>query len=177
MPVCYIGALPGRHSDGFGQDGRATNPHEKSLHYEDSHMKKTAIAAAMVLLTIPGLAAARSSGFSIGAGLGSVGANGTTYSGWVIDGAYAIDPHGTINVDLHQDSLTGVSYRYYLDRAYNKFFIEGGILSGNGVTDPLAGAGYEFPVARQVTLRVGAGVIFDSSTTAIAFRGTVNFLP
>jgi len=140
-------------------------------------MKKTAIAAVMALLLIPGLAAARTSGFSIGAGLGSISSGGVSNSGWVIDGAYAIDRHGTLAVDLHEGSITGVSYRYYMDRAYNKLFFEGGILSGNGVTDPMAGAGYEVPLAPQVTLRVGAGVIFDSNSTAVGFRGTVNFLP
>jgi hypothetical protein len=140
-------------------------------------MNKILIAGAMALLMAPGLASAGNSGFSVGAGLGSVAANGKTFSGWVIDGAYAIDRHGTINVDLHQDSITGVSYRYYFDRAYNKAFLEGGILSGNGVTDPVAGGGYEFPVAQDITIRVGAGVIFDSSSTAVEFRGTVNFLP
>ncbi len=140
-------------------------------------MKKILIAVAAVLLIVPGLAAARSSGFSIGAGFGSVAASGTTNSGWVIEGAYAIDRHSVIGVNLHEGSLTGVTYRYYTERAYHNLFFEGGILSGNGVTDPVAGAGYEFPVAQQVTLRVGAGIIFDSSSTAVAFRGTVNFLP
>ena len=140
-------------------------------------MNKILIAGAMVLLMAPGLASAGNSGFSVGAGLGSFSVKGTSHTGWVIDGAYAIDRHGTINVDLHQDSFTGVSYRYYFDRAYNRVFLEGGILSGANTTDALAGGGYEVGVARDVTLRVGAGVVFDSSNTNFALRATVNFLP